>query len=95
LLDQRDLSFSVLRPLIFETAHKVMSISPKDAQTGPARRGDEDILAIHRQQLKSIDQEMLPLYTLLSDLIKRETTERKVVEEETRETKAGDMLTLW
>jgi predicted short-subunit dehydrogenase-like oxidoreductase (DUF2520 family) len=72
-----------------------MSISPEEAQTGPARRGDEGTLACHRQQLKSIDKEMLALYNLLSDLIKRETSKPEVVEEEAGETGMESMPSLW
>lgn len=38
ILEQEGLDFSLLRPLIFETAHKVMLMTPENAQTGPARR---------------------------------------------------------
>ena len=64
-----DLPFDLLRPLIFETANKVMQMSPEDAQTGPARRGDESILGMHRALLKD-NKEWLRLYTLLSDEIR-------------------------
>ena len=32
--------FEILYPLIEETAKKVQSITPRDAQTGPAKRND-------------------------------------------------------
>jgi predicted short-subunit dehydrogenase-like oxidoreductase (DUF2520 family) len=41
------LSFDLLKPLILETAQKIQSISPKDAQTGPARRGDQKSIQAH------------------------------------------------
>ncbi|MBS1446553.1 MAG: DUF2520 domain-containing protein, partial [Odoribacter sp.] len=47
LLEKEDLDFNLLRPLIFETAHKVMQMIPENAQTGPARRGDTNILNLH------------------------------------------------
>jgi predicted short-subunit dehydrogenase-like oxidoreductase (DUF2520 family) len=95
LLDNSDLSFSVLRPLIFETAHKVMSISPEEAQTGPAKRGDENTLAKHKSQLKCIDKEVLLLYTLLSDLIKREANKQEAVREETTAVSMEEIPGLW
>lgn len=64
-----DLPFDLLRPLIFETANKVMQMSPEDAQTGPARRGDESILGMHKALLKD-NKEWLRLYTLLSEEIR-------------------------
>lgn len=69
MLEEEGLDFSLLRPLIFETAHKVMLLSPEEAQTGPARRGDESILSMHKSLLKN-DKKRLTLYTLLSDSIK-------------------------
>lgn len=71
LLDGVDLPFSVLHPLIFETASKVMTLSPAEAQTGPAARGDEQTIAAHKKQLKAIDAEALTLYTLLTAIIRR------------------------
>lgn len=69
MLEKEGVDFALLRPLIFETAHKVMLLSPEEAQTGPARRNDESILAMHRALLKS-DKKLYTLYTLLSDSIK-------------------------
>lgn len=69
MLEKEGLDFALLRPLIFETAHKVMLLSPEEAQTGPARRNDESILAMHKALLKS-DKKLYTLYTLLSDSIK-------------------------
>jgi predicted short-subunit dehydrogenase-like oxidoreductase (DUF2520 family) len=95
LIENSGLSFSLLRPLIFETAHKVMTISPEDAQTGPAKRGDEIILSSHKNQLKSFDKEILALYTLLSDLIKKEASKQGEEEETTAGTGVEEMPTLW
>lgn len=69
MLEKEGLDFSLLRPLIFETAHKVMLLSPGNAQTGPARRGDENILAVHRAMLKD-NREWLNLYSSLSESIR-------------------------
>ena len=69
ILDQEGLDFSLLRPLIFETAHKVMLMTPENAQTGPARRGDESILCMHKAMLKD-NRKLLNLYTQLSDSIR-------------------------
>ena len=60
--------FSALLPLIDETASKIHSLSPKDAQTGPARRGDENVMA-HHQSLLTEQQRIL--YNLLSEEIRR------------------------
>ncbi len=39
--------FEILHPLIHETTAKIMTIAPKDAQTGPARRNDEKTMQAH------------------------------------------------
>lgn len=46
-LEENSLDFSLLRPLIGETANKIYTLSPEDAQTGPARRGDLDTIKKH------------------------------------------------
>lgn len=50
-LQQNEIPFEVLRPLIEETAQKVQEISPVSAQTGPAVRFDENIINDHLSQL--------------------------------------------
>ena len=86
------MDFSLLRPLIFETAHKVMLLSPEQAQTGPARRGDEGILNMHKSLLKD-EPKLLKLYTLISDSI-RETIQ-KTAEAKVEPENKPMMLTLW
>lgn len=65
-LEDKDLDFELLKPLIIETAKKIEHIHPKDAQTGPARRGD---LSTLKQQLELLNDkpEMQKLYQLISD----------------------------
>ncbi|MGB6084495.1 Rossmann-like and DUF2520 domain-containing protein [Moheibacter sp.] len=66
---EADLPFDVLRPLIEETALKVQDLEPFEAQTGPARRGDEIIINKHLEILE--DSRLQQLYRLLSDSIVR------------------------
>lgn len=66
---EADMPFDVLRPLIEETALKVQEMEPYDAQTGPARRGDEIVLNKHLETLQ--DSRLQQLYRLLSDSISR------------------------
>lgn len=63
--------FDVLEPLIQETANKVKEMPPVDAQTGPARRGDEVIINRHLELLKD-DSNLSQIYQILTDSIKRE-----------------------
>ncbi|MEM7485181.1 MAG: Rossmann-like and DUF2520 domain-containing protein [Bacteroidota bacterium] len=69
------LPFILLHPLILETAKKVQSMSPKEAQTGPAVRNDKKTISDHLKLLK--EQNQTELYTLLSKAIK-ETHEEKL-----------------
>ena len=48
-LNENQIDFDLLRPLITETAKKVQRISAKEAQTGPARRQDIDTIKKHLQ----------------------------------------------
>lgn len=91
ILEKEGLDFSLLRPLIFETAHKVMLMSPESAQTGPARRGDEGILNMHRNLLGT-NKKLQRIYTLMSDSI-REASVKAEPKVETEE--KPQMLTLW
>jgi predicted short-subunit dehydrogenase-like oxidoreductase (DUF2520 family) len=62
-----NLSFDLLKPLILETAEKVQYLSPKEAQTGPARRGDQNSIQEHLKLLK--DKKQIELYKLCSAAI--------------------------
>ena len=68
LLQNTHIPFSALLPLIDETAAKIHTLAPRDAQTGPARRGDENVMAHH---LALLDEDKRQLYRLLSDAIRK------------------------
>ena len=67
LCEEQQLPFDVLLPLIQETANKINSLAPQEAQTGPAKRGDKIILNEHLKQLNNPKQR--EIYTLLSAAI--------------------------
>ncbi|GGE67084.1 putative short-subunit dehydrogenase-like oxidoreductase (DUF2520 family) [Pedobacter psychrotolerans] len=69
LLQQNDLDFEIIRPLIKETADKVMVSLPEKVQTGPAARGDETTLNKHFSMLNNMP-ELQHIYQTLSDSIK-------------------------
>jgi predicted short-subunit dehydrogenase-like oxidoreductase (DUF2520 family) len=52
VLKDNDLLFELLRPLISETARKVMMADPKNVQTGPARRHNKGIIEKHLEMLE-------------------------------------------
>lgn len=67
ICNDNNLTFEILKPLIQETANKVMTLSPKDAQTGPAIRNDQQTIAGHLAFLK--DENQKKTYQLLTQSI--------------------------
>ena len=65
LLEKYDLPFEAMLPLIDETARKVHELAPREAQTGPAIRYDEEVIDKHLQMLEH-DEQMRDLYERLS-----------------------------
>ncbi|MCD4732581.1 MAG: DUF2520 domain-containing protein, partial [Bacteroidales bacterium] len=52
LLGDSNIDFNILKPLIKETAEKALDMKPAEVQTGPAVRGDENIMLAHLEMLK-------------------------------------------
>jgi predicted short-subunit dehydrogenase-like oxidoreductase (DUF2520 family) len=65
-LKKNHLPFDILKPLILETAEKVKDIPPCDAQTGPAKRNDLNVINKH---LNELDDETKVIYEMLSKSI--------------------------
>jgi predicted short-subunit dehydrogenase-like oxidoreductase (DUF2520 family) len=63
ICEKNDVPFEILYPLIEETAKKVQLISPKDAQTGPAKRNDVQTIQNHLEQLNLQQQKIYELLT--------------------------------
>lgn len=68
LMKENNLSFDWLKPLIAEMINKSLTIGPENAQTGPARRGDFEILDKHLEFLSG-DEQVAELYKLISQHI--------------------------
>lgn len=67
ICQEYNLPFSLLKPLIAETVAKLDTLSPLEAQTGPARRGDRDTQQKHMKLMGDIqDRE---IYRMLSQAI--------------------------
>jgi predicted short-subunit dehydrogenase-like oxidoreductase (DUF2520 family) len=64
---ENNIPFDVLKPLILETANKVMSLSPAKAQTGPAVRNDTQTIEKHFLFLK--DENQVKIYKTLTQSI--------------------------
>ena len=65
--DEHQVSFEILKPLIMETAEKVMTLTPKEAQTGPAKRRDNNTIESHLALLT--DENQKAIYNLLTHSI--------------------------
>ncbi len=65
----QDLPFSLLEPLIVETANKIKNLSPLEAQTGPARRNDLATIRSHMELLEDSDRK--EIYSQLSKSIRK------------------------
>jgi predicted short-subunit dehydrogenase-like oxidoreductase (DUF2520 family) len=64
---ENNVPFEILKPLILETANKVMTLSPKDAQTGPAKRNDNQTIQAHLDFLSNENQKNI--YKILTQSI--------------------------
>lgn len=68
LLHKSGMDFSMLRPLLKETLRKTEQHSPSECQTGPAARGDMEIIREHETMLADMP-EIQQIYQLLSQSI--------------------------
>jgi len=70
ILADNKIEFDLLKPLILETAAKIITASPDDVQTGPAIRDDKKTIAEHMHMLQNYP-EYGEIYELLSKLIRK------------------------
>lgn len=66
LLKEHGIAFDTLLPLIDETARKVHELSPREAQTGPAVRYDENVI---KSQSNMLEGRMKEIYDIMSESI--------------------------
>ncbi len=71
ILKQANLEPNLLYPLAKEGIEKAMSLGAKNAQTGPASRGDEEVMRQQMEMLKN-NPEWQSLYKMCSELIQNE-----------------------
>ncbi len=69
VLKDTQIPFEALLPLIDRTAEKVHVMAPKNAQTGPAQRGDQAVMAHHEAVLASTPYG--EVYRVLAALIEK------------------------
>jgi predicted short-subunit dehydrogenase-like oxidoreductase (DUF2520 family) len=69
---ENNIPFELLKPLILETANKVMTLSPNEAQTGPAKRNDSKTIKSHLSLLSNENQAII--YKILTQSIQNNDT---------------------
>lgn len=72
IVESQHIPFSTLLPLIDETARKVHELKPKEAQTGPAMRYDENVIR-EQAQLMRLNPLEKDLYERLSVSVHRKS----------------------
>jgi predicted short-subunit dehydrogenase-like oxidoreductase (DUF2520 family) len=65
ILDEAGFPFEIIEPLIAETAEKIKTLNPYDAQTGPAVRMDEKTISKHLALLNK-KSDLKKVYKLLT-----------------------------
>jgi len=70
VLENEQLPFDLLLPLIQETARKITNQRPANMQTGPAIRGDTDSIQRHLTYLKNTNNPYQEIYRQLSKSIR-------------------------
>lgn len=70
VLAAKGLPFSVMLPLVDETTQKVHELSPREAQTGPAVRGDQNVMQMQANMLAG-NPAVKQIYEALSNDIQR------------------------
>ena len=67
ICQENQVPFEILKPLIAETANKIMVLSPEEAQTGPAKRNDTATIEAHEAFLAN--ENYLKIYKTLTQSI--------------------------
>jgi len=75
MLAKADLPFETALPLIDETCNKIHTLSPMEAQTGPAVRYDKNIIDKHLHLIE--DEQIREIYKLISENIHKIHTKNK------------------
>ena len=70
ILEENDIPFDLLKPLIKETANKIQTLSPELAQTGPAKRNDTKTIEKHLKLLD--DTPYKEVYLMLTKKLKQQ-----------------------
>ena len=77
ILRRNGLDFTVLQPLLEETVNKLGTLAPIDAQTGPAVRGDKNILDSQAAMLAD-NESVQKLYIKMSEIIAEQQSNKNI-----------------
>lgn len=69
LLEAKGIGPEAIRPLAEMTVRKAFAMTPRQAQTGPARRGDTEVI---ESQYNALPEHLRPAYRELTNLILKE-----------------------
>ena len=67
ILREHNIDWQMILPLLQNTMDKVKKMNPHDAQTGPAQRGDQNIIRLHQEALQN--EQLKDIYRLMTDYI--------------------------
>ncbi|MFY0605763.1 MAG: DUF2520 domain-containing protein [Cyclobacteriaceae bacterium] len=70
ILRDTSIDLADLQPLLEETVRKAVSLGANQAQTGPAARGDSNIISKHLDSLKD-EPEILRIYKMMTQAIQK------------------------
>ena len=67
ILREHNIDWQMMLPLLQNTLDKVKTMNPHDAQTGPAQRGDQNVILMHQEALQDI--RLKEIYRLMTEYI--------------------------
>ena len=67
ILREHNIDWQMILPLLQNTMDKVKTMNPHDAQTGPAQRGDQNVIHMHQESLQ--DGQLKEIYRLMTEYI--------------------------
>ncbi len=69
ILQQKGMELEILKPLISKTAKNILTDSPRELQTGPAKRNDAKVIQEHLELLDKLSPELGKLYQEITESI--------------------------
>lgn len=84
ILKSDGMDINILLPLMRQTIEKLHTLSPAEAQTGPAARGDRTVMDKHLKMLP--DEKTRAIYTIISDYIMNNTGGKQNLSDKQTET---------